>query len=308
MIINMFFLSKNELKRFSGQFDILYLNSLFLVDWLFYSKKFFSKTIVHVREPLANGYMGIRKKMFRILLKKYSDLIICVSEDNKKRVNLNDKSVRVYDPVVFTDRQNNTLLIQNKEFTYFTYLGGSQRIKGFEQLINSLEYLHENIKIYFLGGIEELVENTGSPSYKIRKIFSPYIRNKLQILKTKFENSNRIIFVGKSDNVFNYINNSIAVICPFSRTHACLPILEAYSVGKPVIVSNLEGMTEHYEQAIMEVFENGNSLALAELINKMSLMPQRDTKNISQKAISKYKSIYHSNPKVCDLINDLMKQ
>lgn len=40
--------------------------------------------------------MGI-EKMFRNLIKKYSDLIICVSEDNKKRVNLNDKSVRVYD-------------------------------------------------------------------------------------------------------------------------------------------------------------------------------------------------------------------
>lgn len=301
-LLNMFYFSKKEFEIYAGKFDILYLNSLFLSDWLIHSRSFFSRVIVHDREPLAKGIMGIRKTLFRIVLNKYADVIFCVSEDNKRRINLPHKTFRVYDPVVSANRMQNKYPRTDK-FKYFVYLGGSQRIKGFEQLVNSLEFLDSDIKIFFLGGIEELLENNNTLFFKIRKIFSPYLKNNLPLLKLKLEKSARIEFIGKTDEVFDYYSQSIAVICPFSKPHAALPILEAYSVGKPVIVSDIEGMDELYKKEIMYIFRNGDFIDLATKINSLSKYSDCDLSRIKLTALEKFKQIYVSNPNICDLIS-----
>lgn len=304
--LNSVIFSKSELKVFSDKFDIFYLNSLFVSDWLLYSKKYFKNVVVHVREPLAKGIFGFRKNIFRCLLKKYSDLIICVSEDNKTRVNIPDKSIRVYDPVVLLGRADpNFEVFKEPNKKYFTYLGGSQRIKGFEQFVNSLEYLEDDIKIFFLGGLTELEENTQTFSFKIRSLFSKYTRKKLKELRIKFYKSNKIEFIGKTDNVFNYYEESVAIICPFAKPHACLPILEAYSVGKPVIVSNVEGMDEHFSNKIMEVFKNHNSKELADKINIMARFKEEELLDISRLAKERYNKIKFSNPSINALLKNL---
>ncbi|WP_157956062.1 glycosyltransferase [Flavobacterium kingsejongi] len=300
-LLNIFFFSARELKKFNGKFDVLYLNSLFIADWIPVGRKYgFKKTVVHVREPLDSGFAG--KFWFRMLLKKYSDLIICVSKDNLKRINIKNKSICVYDPVVVRESQIVNLDIRDKNFIY---LGGSQRIKGFEQLINSLEYLNDNIRILFLGPIDEITENYSSMNFKIRSVFSSYLRYDIKKLKLKFENSDKIIRIGKVNNVFDYYQNAIGIICPFAKPHACLPILEGLSIGKPFILSNVEGLNELPINDVFLQFKNGDYLDLANKINQMSEFSASKFLEISDLAKDNFKNIVRTNPNVSIILMKL---
>lgn len=303
--INAILFSKRELKAFEKQYDIIYLNSLFISDWLPAARRYFNKVVVHVREPLANGTFGLRKKLFIILLKKFTDLIIFVSEDNKNRINIKEKSTRVYDPVVTSDRTENVNIDHNKDFKYFIYLGGSQRIKGFEQIIKSLEFLNEDIRIFFLGPTYELKENYNGKFFKVKSVFSRYLRKELPVLLQMLKSSIHIIEIGNISNVFDYYNKSIAVICPFSKPHACLPMLEAYSVGKSVIISDIEGMKELYLQDVTYEFPNGAHQELAKIINKVSLLSQDELAVIEKKSTDFYRRIRSNNPSITNLLNKL---
>ena len=304
-LLNSIFFASRELSKFNGKYDILYLNSLFITDWLPFAKKYFSKVVVHVREPLYNGVIGIRKYLIRFLLKKYADLIICVSEDNKNRINIPSKSVRVYDPVVNSDRGNSSLQLPKDDLKYFVYVGGSQRIKGFEQLVKSLDFLDENVRIYFLGNTYELVEDSNKINFKIRSLFSPYLRKVLPTIKKKIYESKNIIFIGKTNDVFDYYGKALAILCPFSKPHACLPILESYSIGKPVIVSNVEGMEELYNKKFAKMFENNDYKDFAVKINELSKLPLSDIERMGEDAKSFYLELTKNNPEVNVLVANI---
>ena len=52
--LNKYIVAPSVLKNKLGNFDILYLNSLFITDWAMAAQKRNKKVVLHVREPLAN--------------------------------------------------------------------------------------------------------------------------------------------------------------------------------------------------------------------------------------------------------------
>jgi glycosyltransferase involved in cell wall biosynthesis len=169
-----------------------------------------------------------------------------------------------------------------------------QRIKGFEQLVESLPFIDENIRIYFLGG------DFIFPMSKMKRlmlVFDPYMW-KFNSLITRLNNSDKIIKVGLVDNIFDYYNNSLALLSPFSKPHASLPVLEAFSVGKPVIVSDIEGMDEIVNKQNGFFFKNKNSKALAFVINRMAELDNIEYQKMSQNAKNKYLEIVNNNGSV----------
>jgi glycosyltransferase involved in cell wall biosynthesis len=75
------------------------------------------------------------------------------------------------------------------------------------------------------------------------EFLDPY-RWKVNSLMAILNQSNKIIKVGLVDNIFDYYRNSMVLLPRFSKPHASLSVLEAFYVGKPVIVSDVEGMDE----------------------------------------------------------------
>jgi len=300
-LLSMFIFSKHVLVKYKDKFDVLYLNSTFVSDWLYWGKKFFKKTVIHIREPLAKGRFGLRKKIITKIIDRYSDLIVAISKDNASRLNLLKKTVVLYDPVL--KRPFNRLEF-NPINKYFVYVGGSQRIKGFEDLMNCLIYLNSDIKIIFIGPIYELNESKDSISYKIRSIFSHYLRKELPRLKEIYNNSDKLIKIGTTDNVFDYYISSLSLIAPFAKPHACLPILEGMSIGKSTIISNVEGMDEFVSLLPFKKYKIGNAKDLAEQINEFSKISIVEQQVISQLYLKEYSNILDKQKKSLKLITN----
>jgi glycosyltransferase involved in cell wall biosynthesis len=286
--------AKNELEYLNFSYDIVYLNSTFISDWLKSAKKLNKKTIIHIREPLANGIFGFRKRIIKKNIDHYSDQVIAISQDNSKRIGLFDKTTVIYDPVVYKNREIKGKIVLQPNFKYFLYLGGTLRIKGFEQFVKSLPYINDNVKIFFLGPNHSY---SNSRLDRFFAIFDPYFW-KIKSLRNELKKSTKIIHVGLVDNIFDYYYNTTAVISPFSKPHACLPILEAFSVYKPAIVSNVPGMDEIVNVDNGIFFKNRKPKKLAASINKMALMNPEEYEKMCHNAHSRFEELMFGNGSV----------
>lgn len=295
--INKYFYALPALKEHLKEIDIVYLNSIFISDWAFAAKKLNKKVIVHVREPVSRN--GIGYKVIKNNIRRYCDKVIAVSKDNATRLDLKDLTSVVYDPVVMRNRNNDHKILLDKKIKYFVYVGGDARIKGFEQLANALEYLDDNIRIFFLGGSNTYSSN---PLKRIiRKIIDPFAQ-KHMYLHQKLKLSNKIIYVGLTDQVFSYYNNSSFLISPFTKPHACLPVLEAFSCKLPVIVSDVEGMDEIVDSSNGLFFTNNNPKSLAKQINYAASIDDKDYLLMSENSFSKYLNLIKSDNTINDII------
>jgi len=300
--LSKYIFARKELQRLPFDYDIVYLNSTFISDWAAAANALGKKVVIHVREPLSMGILGFRRAIIRETIKKYCDKIIAISEDNSDRIGLREKTTVIYDPVVLKDRKGTDQIIPEDGLKYFLYLGGTQRIKGFEQLIKALPFLNSNVRIFFLGGNHAL--QAGRLKKIILCFLDPYLWRMKSLLQ-KMQNSAHIINVGMVDNVFGYYTRSLAVISPFWKPHAALPILEAFSAGKPVIVSDVKGMDELVNSSNGLFFENNNFKALASAINAMAELPSEDYQALSEGAAKSYQKLKDNKTTVQYVLNTI---
>jgi glycosyltransferase involved in cell wall biosynthesis len=300
--LNKYFFAKKELEELKFNYDIVYLNSTFISDWAFAAKKLNKSIITHIREPLSKGVFGFRKYIIKNNIDRNCNQIIAISVDNAERVGLRKKTTIIYDPVVYKNRNISSLKLHiDLKNKYFLYLGGMQRIKGVEQLVNSLPFLNENIRIFFLGG------NFTPPKNKFKQIVSlvdPFMW-RIKDLINNLNKSDKIIKVGFVDNIFEYYDNTCALISPFSKPHAALPILEAFSVAKPVIVSDITGMNEIVSVKNGFFFKNGEPMSLATAINNMASLHNIEYSILCENAKCKYNSIVNNNSTVQCIIDKI---
>lgn len=303
-LVNKYIFSKFEFYHIIEKFDLIYLNSTFISDWAYFPKKSGKKVVIHVREPLKNNPYSLFYNLIRNNINSNCDWIIAITNDNAKRVNLLDKTTVVYDPIVnkrLNDKQELKVPINN-EYKYFVYLGGSSRIKGFEQMVEALKYLNNNIRIFFLG---EYDHKLNSIKQYIKVLLDPYQLKKIRLYK-KIKESPNIILIGKTHDVFYYYKNSIATISPFSKPHASLPIIESFSVAVPVIVSDIDGMDEFVSEGTNGMFfKNNNSLHLSSRINQMSSLPEQEYLKYKANSRETYKFITENRKSITEIIEKL---
>jgi len=301
-LLSKYYFAGQELKNIASDYDVIYLNSTFISDWARGSKILKKKVVIHVREPLSGGLIGLRRCIIRKTIDEYCDQVIAISFDNACRLGLQNKTTVVYDPVVTKDRSRLEQKVVNCQFKYFVYLGGMARIKGFEQLVESLDYLNEDVRIFFLGG--ESAYAIQGIKRLVRQILDPFFLKNRRLID-KLKKSEKIIYVGLVDDVFYYYENSIAALCPFSKPHASLPILEAFSVGKPVIVSDVEGMEELVDGANGVFFINSDPQSLAYKINEMSRVSEEYYEIMRAACFNKYKQIRDRKDSAASVVNKL---
>jgi glycosyltransferase involved in cell wall biosynthesis len=293
--VNKYFFSKIEYNCLLKDYDLVYLNSTFISDWAYYPSKNGKKVIVHIREPLKDNRKFIFYNLIRSNIKNNCNWIISITKDNAARLNILDRTTIIYDPIIKIRNKKENILELNYEidskYKYFTYLGGSSRIKGFEQLVNSLKYLNNDVKIFFLGGYTDKIT---SLNQFIKGLFDPYIFKSIRLYKI-LEKSPNAIMIGKTADVFFYYKKSVATISCFSKPHASLPILESFFEGVPVIVSDVKGMDEFVKKNESGFFFiNGNSSDLASKINYVANLNEKELILISSN-IEKMDSLKANN-------------
>lgn len=85
-------IAKNYLSK--QNCDIVHLNSHALTSWAYAARQLGLKVVLHNREPIAKGYLGIRFLILKRLIEQNCDAVINISEDDKKRFRLK-KNVHV---------------------------------------------------------------------------------------------------------------------------------------------------------------------------------------------------------------------
>ncbi len=254
-LLSKYYFVPNELK--DSNYDIVHLNSSVLTDWLKYSSKI-SKTIIHIREPVRKGFMDLRYIIFRKQMNDYADMIISISEDNALRINLPDKTKTVYN---YSNIPKHTPLKESYKSKKFLYLGGNAKIKGFYTMVDSLKYIDDGIQIYFGGNYNLNIQNEKHKNLKAIQ---------------KMRSDQKAIEIGLIQNVSKYLLNICCLISPFTKPHFSRPIIEAHLHKKPVICSDIEGITEIVHNGVDGIIiEKDDAVKLATAINYLATEPEK---------------------------------
>lgn len=232
-LLSRFVFSKALLKHYEA--DIIHLNSLVLTDFL-HSSHARAKTVLHVREIISDGRFGIRKKVLIREIDRYCDQIIAISHDNAKHINLPQKTIVLYNHLG-SGASDITEVVSDDEATCrVLFLGGADLMKGFDVMVDSLECLDKGIVACFGGNYPTEVNH--------RKYLSDNSYRNIIDHLVKLSASANAVRIGLIDDVFSTMRNVVCIVAPATIEHFQRPILEAYSVRRPVIASDLCGIDE----------------------------------------------------------------
>jgi glycosyltransferase involved in cell wall biosynthesis len=242
-----FFIAKKWIKKINP--DLIHLNTSSLTVWAQVAKKMKIPVVSHVREPLANGYFGVRKNIITKRVQKYSDVItpICNNDANpwrscsKVQVINNSVDHHKFDknlsPKSFCEKYN-----LNKNDPKVLFLGGLSKEKGtlevlkiFKQLLKLLP----NSKLILAGCFDLSINSILS-----FKRYFPNQRYNLKIKKILKSISSSIVFTGPIKEVEAALKASDVLLVPFTQGHFARPIIEAGFMAKPVIASKLAPLDE----------------------------------------------------------------
>ena len=136
------------------------------------------------------------------------------------------------------------------ESDFVLFFGLVRKYKGLETLINSLKYNH-NFKLLIVG---EFYDNKKKYLNLIKEL---NLRERVNIVDK---------FVG-NEEIMNYFLKSKAVILPYKTASQSGVISLSYFFDKPIVVSNLEGLTSFVKNDKSGVVFNNTPEDLANAIN-----------------------------------------
>lgn len=242
-----FFVAKKWINKIDP--DLIHLNTSSLTAWAKVAKKMNIPVVFHVREPLANGYLGIRKMLIKKWVKKYSDAIIPICNNDAKPWASNDKVTVIYN-VVDSNKFNNNLSpdLFLKKYNLSKYdpkilfLGGLSKEKGTLEILKIFKNylrLSSDAKLIVAGYFDLSVNGI----FSIKRYF-PSQRYKLKVKKVLNKLGSSVVFTGPIKEVESAIAASNLLVVPSVVGHFARPIIEAGFMSKPVIASKVPPLDE----------------------------------------------------------------
>lgn len=222
--------------------DLIHLNTSSLIAWGKIASKKGIPVIWHIREPLADGYFGLRKWIIKKYVEKYSSKIVPICKNDARPWQNNPKTQVIYnavDPQIFDFR------IAQQRFSHqpqILFLGGLSQEKGtlvifkaFEKVLKQLPQAKLLVASYFN------LELSKTPY--IKKIFPAY-KFKVEVAQIFEKIKESVVLLGPIQNVSQVMAVSDIIVFPATVGHFARPIIEAGFMKKPVIASNLAPLDE----------------------------------------------------------------
>lgn len=273
-LLSRYYFAERELEKL--QADIIHLNSSVLTDWLAPSSKS-GKVVYHVQEIVSRGTFGLRYNFFRKQIKKHAHKIVAISKHAAQCLDLPEITEIIYNYAEIPDKLPVEDSYSSKKILY---LGGASYIKGFYTLVNALDYLNEDIIVWFGGGYEIELRSIWSFKSVLKTVFQ--IGKKKRKAIEKIKNHPNAIEIGLIDNVSDYLHEVCCLVSPFTISHFARPIIEAHLHKKPVICTDVEGMNEIVEHEKNGLFvARNNPVELADAI-KMLTSDYRKSKSFGE--------------------------
>lgn len=234
--------------------DLVHLNTSSLIAWGATAKKMNIPVIWHVREPLAEGYFGMRKKLVTTAVKKYAAAIIPISKRDGAPWITDPRTSVIYNPVetsLFDARLDGKKYQQElgipESARIILFLGGLSLEKGTDIIVRAFQKIyHKNLNAYLviagygdLFGVKKKQDlwRFVMPS----RSYAGWIQDMIQPMH------DRVIATGPTRRVPELMAASSLVVFPATIGHFARPIIEAGCMAKPVIASALAPLDEIVE-------------------------------------------------------------
>ena len=238
--------------------DIVHLNTSGLLGSALGARLANVPVVWHVREPLNDGYFGIRKKLIAHYIHFFSDIIISICKSDAKRLIASKKLRIIYDFVDFKEFNRNIRGDAfRKEFKIgpkdksVGMFGGITSVKGTMIFVKAAEIVYDknrNVK-FFIFGPKDIKKSGKSLKAKYKAIKKLIFRKEDYISKVMsyVSNSNaknNIYFCGNRTDIPEMMAGLDFIVFPSTVPHSALPLMEAGAMAKPVVASNLGGQDE----------------------------------------------------------------
>jgi len=223
--------------------DIIHLNTSSLIAWGMVAHKKQIPVVWHIREPLAPGYFGIRKKIITSCVKKYASTIVPICHNDAQPWVHESKTRVVYnavDPDIFNPARLSKIVSKGPTILF---LGGLSQEKGTLVIFQAFEKLLKRIPEarLLVAGYCDLSQSFTSGS--LQKIL-PASRYK-NTVQNVFNNINHATtLLGPITNVPEIMSCSDVIVFPATVGHFARPVIEAGFMKKPVIASALAPLDE----------------------------------------------------------------
>ena len=261
--------------------DIVAVNSMTISYTGKMAKSLGIKSVCFHRETYAKGLFGVRTKIIKRLLSIDFDKVVFISSyDLEQSDELKSDTYIIHDKVIineYIDQKDNNVLISisSEEIIKVLYTGGMSELKGAHIIIKALANCNPNIYLIFLqyDGIKRktcLADYKGIKN-KLRYILGKDYTSKVLSLIEKNSLWNRIHFYPVTNDVAKFFKLCDLVVFPSTSAHQARPIYESGAASKPIIITKSENISEFVVDGENGfTFENGNSVILSELVDKLA--------------------------------------
>ncbi len=296
--------------------QIIHLNSPSLLGWGIAGKIRRVPVVCHLREPVADGYFGIRRAMMRSLTQWFTSAFIAICRYDASTLKSSDKVHVVFNSVDFEEfnrsldgRSIRAELGIAPERRMILYLGGFNPRKGLQVLLAGAErFMDETCSLIIAGYTDQ-----GRSDWKVllrRRLAriglsSSQERMKKQIadLRKQFSEQS-ILMVGFRRDVPQLMATSDLVVFPATVPHFARPVFEAAAMAKPVVASAIGGIPELVEDGRTGILVPADSPALfGDAVHRILSSPE-DRRAMGEHAFKRAREMFdaESNAKAIERI------
>lgn len=234
--------------------DMVYSNTSLLLPVGLAAKRKGIKHLWHVREQLADGVIGVRKRIVRNIITKNADRIIAISKENALRLHNPRKGEVIYNFVDFKifnkEIAKDTIALETSKSTntqFITMLGGVIHSKGADVFIKAVPLVLEKHPdtIFVIAGYPPVEKHVGKGiKVFIKKLLTKNMSK--ECLRLIQENSleEKVKFVGLRKDIPQVIASSKILVWPGTTPHFARPIIEAQAMAVPPIGSDYASTRE----------------------------------------------------------------
>jgi glycosyltransferase involved in cell wall biosynthesis len=254
--------------------DVVYLNSLILPSAAVATRRTGTNLVWHVRESVAQGVFGFRRRWYRKMLGNLPNEAVFLSRSDARRFGKQDPNWRVIpDQAKFSQDMPARDTVAAKRglglpetARVILYLGGFSEIKGIFPLMHSVPEVREAVPeaVFLVGGVHS--RPTGR-RYQLKSRILALFGSKTSFAEAEEAVARAgagVVVAPFVDDPGRYLHAADLLVFPSVEPHFARPVIEAFAHGVPVVASAIGGPDDLVSDGSTGLLvEPGNARALA---------------------------------------------
>ncbi len=256
--------------------DIVHLNSAVLLTTALAARKAGIPVVWHVREAFHGIVLKQLRLLYGCLMRHLADAVVCISPVERRRMGgCRDTEVHVvYNPVDFNALDPARHAVDAAKTQYgldanrpiVLSLGGVAPRKGAAELVDALRFVQKPVQLVFAGPAlgpasngqnvrPQLVCENLLVRARLKGAYSWHYNDRVatgfdRVQKLLATRNHTVHFVGNLEDIAPLLASCDVLVFAGTVPHFARPIYEAWAMKKPVVVFDIDGVTQNVEDGV----------------------------------------------------------